>query len=116
MRLLDEELVLACAAYVDLNPLRAALAETLETSDFTSVQRRIESLVQTAVVERELAFGRLFGVIAGQPNRIDKHRSRLHQRRYCIPRRTRQLLDPPQSYLGVAARFGSLVAFQPNPS
>jgi len=206
VRLLDEESVLACAAYVDLNPIRAALAQTLETSDFTSVQRRIESLIQTGVVEREQAakpaghtasfeesslaerdlasagrhtespsflspleidersddvgpcasqtgqrcsdkgflsmslasylelldwtarqfvavkqgatpqsapavfarlkireeawcelvsdFGRLFGVIAGQPHRIDEHRSRLHQRRYRIPRRTRQLLDP----------------------
>jgi len=28
----------------DLNPIRAALAETLEASDYTSVQRRIESL------------------------------------------------------------------------
>ena len=32
VRILDEETLLACAAYVDLNPLRAALAETLETS------------------------------------------------------------------------------------
>jgi hypothetical protein len=32
VRILDEEPLLACAAYVDLNPLRAALAETLETS------------------------------------------------------------------------------------
>jgi len=31
-----------------LNPIRAALAETLETSDFTSVQRRITSLVSKA--------------------------------------------------------------------
>ncbi len=36
--------MLACAAYVDLNPIRAALAETLETSDFTSIQRRIQAL------------------------------------------------------------------------
>ncbi len=41
VRLLDEESLLACAVYVDLNPIRAALAETLEESDFTSVQRRI---------------------------------------------------------------------------
>ncbi|QDU95896.1 transposase [Lignipirellula cremea] len=40
--LLDEAAVLACAAYVDLNPIRAAIAETLEESDFTSVQQRIE--------------------------------------------------------------------------
>jgi len=43
VRLMDEESLLACAAYVDLNPIRAALAETLEQSDHTSVQRRIES-------------------------------------------------------------------------
>jgi REP element-mobilizing transposase RayT len=44
VRLLDEEAVLACAAYVDLNPIRAAVAETLEESKHTSVQRRIEAL------------------------------------------------------------------------
>jgi hypothetical protein len=46
VRLVDEAAVLACAAYVDLNPIRAAMAETLEQSDFTSVQRRIQSLTQ----------------------------------------------------------------------
>ncbi len=44
VRLLDETALLACAAYVDLNPIRAAMAETLETSQHTSVQRRIEAL------------------------------------------------------------------------
>ena len=44
VRLLDEEAVLACAAYVDLNPIRAAVAETLEGSHHTSVRRRIEAL------------------------------------------------------------------------
>ncbi|KAA5540226.1 hypothetical protein FYK55_21565 [Roseiconus nitratireducens] len=42
-RLDDEESLLACAAYVDLNPIRAGLAETVEASDHTSVQRRLES-------------------------------------------------------------------------
>jgi hypothetical protein len=42
-RLTDEASLLACAAYVDLNPIRAAMCERLEDSDFTSAQRRIEA-------------------------------------------------------------------------
>jgi REP element-mobilizing transposase RayT len=41
--LLDEAAILACSAYVDLNPVRAGLAESLETSDYTSAQDRFES-------------------------------------------------------------------------
>ncbi len=44
VRILDEETLLACAAYVDLNPIRAAMAETLEASEFTSAQRRLQAL------------------------------------------------------------------------
>ena len=47
VRILDEETLLACAAYVDLNLIRAAMAETIEESDFTSVQRRIQTVQQT---------------------------------------------------------------------
>ncbi len=43
-RLTDEASLLACAAYVDLNPIRAAMAETVEQSDHTSAQRRIETI------------------------------------------------------------------------
>ena len=45
-RLADEASLLACAAYVDLNPIRAAISETLEDSEHTSVQRRLQSVVQ----------------------------------------------------------------------
>jgi len=44
IRILDEPTLLACSAYVDLNPIRTAMAETIEQSDFTSAQRRIESI------------------------------------------------------------------------
>lgn len=42
--LVDEESVLACAVYVELNWIRACMAETLEMSDYTSAQRRLEAL------------------------------------------------------------------------
>ena len=43
VKLCDEAALLACAVYVDLNPIRAGVAHSLADSDFTSAQRRIES-------------------------------------------------------------------------
>jgi hypothetical protein len=48
VKLCDEAAILACSVYVDLNPIRAGLATTPESSDFTSVQRRIETFRQAA--------------------------------------------------------------------
>ncbi|MFN5315635.1 MAG: transposase [Planctomyces sp.] len=44
VRLLDEIAILSCAAYVDLNPIRAAMAQTISKSDFTSAQKRSRGL------------------------------------------------------------------------
>jgi hypothetical protein len=50
--LLDEAAILACLQYVDLNPVRAGLAASPETSDFTSAQDRIADF-QTAAANAE---------------------------------------------------------------
>lgn len=51
--LLNEQAILACMTYVDLNPIRATMCQSLEDSEYTSVKQRIEETkrqpVQTSV-------------------------------------------------------------------
>jgi REP element-mobilizing transposase RayT len=51
--LLDETALLSCMAYVDLNPVRAGLANSLESSDFTSIQSRIRQVQAECVPSKK---------------------------------------------------------------
>jgi len=42
--LLSEQALLACMSYVDLNPVRADICNTLEQSEYTSIKQRIDTL------------------------------------------------------------------------
>ena len=46
--LLDEAALVSCMAYVDLNPIRAKMCNSLERSDFTSIQKRLQTVVSSA--------------------------------------------------------------------
>ena len=47
----DEESILACMAYVDLNPIRAMMAESLEESEYTGIFERIGELRRQLATE-----------------------------------------------------------------
>jgi len=61
--LLDTAAVVSCLAYVDLNPIRARMADTPEDSDHTGIQRRIEARQEHR---------RAQGAVAVGPNSADR--------------------------------------------
>ena len=42
--LLNEQAIIACMSYVDLNPIRAELCNSLEDSEYTSIKQRIDEI------------------------------------------------------------------------
>ncbi|MBL4821626.1 MAG: transposase [Gammaproteobacteria bacterium] len=52
--LLNEAALISCMAYVDLNPVRAGMSDTLESSEFTSIQERLQAVSRSKSINRDL--------------------------------------------------------------
>jgi len=67
--LLDERALLTCMAYVDLNPVRAKMAEGVEKSEYTSIFERIHGASCHKEMPCSDYIGKpLFGFVAGEFN------------------------------------------------
>lgn len=61
VRLLDEAALVACSIYVDSNPIRAALCEVLEQSQYASIQHRLTEMVKSIdVTEKDFSLSELY--------------------------------------------------------
>jgi len=71
---LDESALAACLAKVGLNPIRAGMADTLEGSEFTCIQRRIEDLKSAAdnSIQDEAPAGELFPFVGNPREEMPK--------------------------------------------
>jgi REP element-mobilizing transposase RayT len=66
--LLDEAALISAMAYVDLNPVRASMAETPEQSDHTSIQARLQDPAKTTQLK---PFSGDIGVVDHDPLPVD---------------------------------------------
>ncbi len=55
VRLLDSRAILTCSMYVDLNRIQAELAESIQSSDYAAIQRRIQNSAMQTTMRKIMA-------------------------------------------------------------
>ncbi|WP_299005967.1 transposase [uncultured Shewanella sp.] len=120
--LLDEAALLACMAYVELNPIRAKMASTPEQSNYTSLKLRIEAALKGEQPKQLLPFignerqqqpkGIGFG-LKDYLNLVDETSRVIHyDKRGNISPNAEQILNrlniPTENWLKIITEFGTL--------
>ncbi len=113
--LLDETALLTCMAYVDLNPIRAGIAKTPETSPFTSIQARITTQTPRGLMPFQHAAQppRTQAIPFAFPDYLElvdwSGRSIRADKRGAIPARLPSILErlaiPPEAWLQTLKRY-----------
>ncbi|MET0007182.1 MAG: alpha-amylase family glycosyl hydrolase, partial [Candidatus Thiodiazotropha sp. 6PLUC4] len=67
--LLDEGALLTCMSYVDLNPIRASMADTPEDSEFTSIQERLKAYTEQQRPDSTKQSTKLFPFVRSKGNK-----------------------------------------------
>jgi phytoene dehydrogenase-like protein len=75
-RLLDEWAVAACLVYVDLNPIRAGITNTLSHSEHTAVFARLAGVVHSFATTLSARQRQEYGLGGGSPCRLDPDANR----------------------------------------
>ena len=102
--ILDEASILACSMYVDLNPIRAAMAKTPEQSTFTGAKERIEDLKQRSSTKSRSS-------VAGSPTHRWERSRRRQRSGWMSPLEIDEKADPLGADASGCGRRASLKGF-----
>ena len=98
--ILDEESLLACSTYIDLNPVAAGIAQAPETSEYTSIKERVDH-VKTQERTEDLKAAEA-GSVAGS-----KASAGLEEKHWLCPIEDRRRLDSAREGMVEGFSLGS---------